>query len=81
MLVKGDGLQPPLERILQDGFEFWMIFSKAFKNINDNFRTLDVRKPNVMLKFIDSLKIDFECLEVRGLLAITQYVVNEKAVI
>lgn len=56
-----------------------MKFSDALRNINDSFRSLNVRKPEIMMKFNDSFKLDLECFEVRGLLAITQYVENEKA--
>lgn len=80
LVIKGDALQPPLDRILQEGFDFWMIFSDAFRNINDSFRSFNVRKPSSMMKFNESFKLDFECFEIRGLLAVTQYVGNEKAI-
>lgn len=73
-------MRPPLARVLQEGFDFWTVFSKAFKEINDSFRNVKVRDARTMEKFCDCFKFDLERVEVRTLLAITQYVVNEKAV-
>ncbi|XP_056641257.1 uncharacterized protein LOC130448085 isoform X1 [Diorhabda sublineata] len=81
-LIKGNAFQPPLYRILQDGYEFMMFFTNALKSMNESFKILNVRNEKIMNDFENKFKLDLESnLVVNNFLAIVQYVGNEKSVI
>lgn len=76
MLIRGSALQPSLEVILQRGFEFWIFFSSALKEINERFKNLNVRNEKFMTEFENSFEVDLEGNKVTNLLAIVQYIDN-----
>ncbi|KAJ8943507.1 hypothetical protein NQ318_016287 [Aromia moschata] len=80
-LIVGSALQPPLSRILQDGYNFCLFFSEAIQSINEHCKTLNIRDEKLMNAFKDSLSISLEVPVITNLLAVTQYVNNEKLLV
>lgn len=81
LLIKGSATQPTIGRLLDYSLDFWLFFRAAASNINAKFRSMDARNANSMNELENSFKVDLEDRTVRRLLAITQYVDNEKAII
>ncbi|XP_066257206.1 uncharacterized protein [Euwallacea similis] len=80
-VLQGSPIQPPLDKLLQMAYEFWIFFSEALKNMNNNLKTVNVRDEKSMDKCQKALKVDLaDNNKVYALLAITQYIINEKAV-
>lgn len=82
-VIKGSAIQPPLDKILQMAYEFWMFFSSASKNVNNKIKTLNVRDQKSVDEFQKSFSLNLELQghnKVYTILALTQYVVNDKAV-
>nr|XP_022910113.1 uncharacterized protein LOC111421200 [Onthophagus taurus] len=78
VLIKGSALQPSLILLLNLSLDFVVYFVSAWKNIQSTFKSLDVRKEKLMEKFEESFDVDLENSAVHNLLAITQYVDNDK---
>ncbi|XP_060520352.1 uncharacterized protein LOC132698359 [Cylas formicarius] len=79
-LIRGTPSQPPLDRLLEMGYDFWIYFSTVSKNINAALKNLNVRDA----KRVDTLRKCF-CLDLENpdidtdriinyFLAVTQYV-------
>ncbi|CAG9762943.1 unnamed protein product [Ceutorhynchus assimilis] len=82
-ITKGTPIQPPLRQILQMAYEFWLYFSRASKTINSELKNINFRDEKSMEQLQNAFSLSLEVhnnREVYGILALTQYVVNEKAV-
>lgn len=80
-LISGSGTQPPLGKLLQRAYTFFMYFSLALKQINECFKLLDVREHSSVIKLKNAFNVDLCDENVTFLLALTQYVGNEKGII
>jgi len=80
-VVKGSATQPPLSRVLMDGLEFWTYFSKAFQNISEKFKCMDLRCEKSMSAFEKAFTVDLDVKCVTDLIALTQYVNNVNAIV
>lgn len=80
LLVRGSATQPPLSRILRDGLEFLLYFSKTHHNINNSFKTINVRSEKCMDNFGKSFQIDLNNERILGLITLTQYVNNANSI-
>ncbi|XP_066154431.1 uncharacterized protein [Euwallacea fornicatus] len=81
-LLQGSPIQPPLAKLLQMAYEFWIFFSEASKDINNKLKTINVRDEKSMDECQKALNVNLvDNNKVYPLLAITQYVINEKAVV
>lgn len=81
-IISGNGTQPPLGKLLQMSYEFFLYFQTSLKNINESLKLMNVRD----YKSVTDLKQAFNAVNLKTdnvtfLLAITQYVDNEKAII
>ncbi|KAI4469847.1 casein kinase 2 substrate [Holotrichia oblita] len=79
-LIKGSATQPALELLLDYALDFWLVFCLAARNINKAMREIDVRDAKSMTDLQNSFKVDLDCRAVTFLIAITQYIDNEKAI-
>ncbi|XP_028139097.1 uncharacterized protein LOC114333426 [Diabrotica virgifera virgifera] len=80
-LIRGTAFQPPLSRILQEGYNYVLFFTSALKSFNDNMKVLNIRNEHFMKIFENKFKIDLESKVVINYLAIVQYIGNEKAAV
>jgi transcriptional regulator of heat shock response len=80
-LIRGNGSQPSLARLLQNGLAFSNFFSKRARNISDNFKSLNLDEEKSIKRLQASFDVDLDDKVVTSLVALTQYVDNEKAII
>ncbi|GJQ77224.1 hypothetical protein Trydic_g14893 [Trypoxylus dichotomus] len=80
-LVKGNAIQPKLTLLLDYTLDFWLVFCLAGRNINKSLREMNPRDAKSMCDLQNAFKVDLNCNNVRRLIAITQYIDNEKALI
>ncbi|RZC42773.1 hypothetical protein BDFB_009502, partial [Asbolus verrucosus] len=80
-LIRGNGTQPSLSRLLQDGLAFSIFFSKCGRTINDHFKEIDLNDEKSVKELQASFDVDLNSKVVTNLIAITQYIDNEKAVL
>lgn len=80
-LVRGSGTVPRLDALLQASLAFATFFSQSLRTINDNFKRLNIKDERTLRRIQQSLCLDFNDKIVTYLLALTQYVDNEAAVI
>ncbi|KAF5303946.1 hypothetical protein FQA39_LY01731 [Lamprigera yunnana] len=80
VLFTGNATQPPLSKILVLGLEFWRFFERRFEAITDALKSLDYHCEKSVASFVSAFEIDFDVKTVRELIALTQYVNNEKAI-
>ncbi|CAH0546926.1 unnamed protein product [Brassicogethes aeneus] len=79
-LIHGTAIQPSLSRVLKNGLQFWTFFSNAVKKINESFKSFDVRNETSVQELENSFKINIRDERLTYLLALTQYVDNERAI-
>lgn len=79
-LIRGNGVQPPLAKLLQYSLEFLSFFLMNAKSISDCFKSLNVENEKSINELKKAFQVDINQKLVRSLLALTQYVDNEKAV-
>lgn len=83
-VVKGTPTQPRLEQILQMGYEFWVFFSEAFKQISSILKVPDIRNGKFSERLRKAFSLNLEPSEDNDplylLLALTQYVSGVKNV-
>ncbi|XP_072385260.1 uncharacterized protein [Diabrotica undecimpunctata] len=80
-LIRGTAFQPPLSRILQEGYNYILFFTSALKSVSDHIKVLNVRNEQFMKNFENKFNIDLESKVVINYLAIVQYIGNEKAAV
>lgn len=73
-IVRGSPTQPRLDKLLQLSYECSLYFSKVLKNINNHFKSMDVRSERSMTDLEKSFDVDLDVKVVNDLLAVTQYV-------
>lgn len=83
--VKGSALQPPLAKLLALSYDFWIFFSETSRNMTAKLKALNVRDEKSMKECQKSFALNLDSIDknevVYKLLALTQYVINEKAVL
>lgn len=73
LLISGCAAVPSLSNLLQRSYDFRTFFSDTLKNINEKFKTLDLRNAERMTDFEKCFSFEEEN-EIYYLLALTQYV-------
>jgi cytidylate kinase len=63
------------------GLAFSNFFSKRARNISDNFKSLNLDEEKSIKRLQASFDVDLDDKVVTSLVALTQYVDNEKAII
>ncbi|KAH1026548.1 hypothetical protein HUJ05_000201 [Dendroctonus ponderosae] len=83
-VVKGSPTQPRLDYLLQMGYEFWLFFSEASKNMSSILKAPDIRDGKFSERLKQAFSLDLQPLEENNriylLLALTQYVSGDKNV-
>ncbi|EFA00299.1 hypothetical protein TcasGA2_TC003132 [Tribolium castaneum] len=79
-LIRGNGSQPPLAKLLQYSLQFLNYFTKGAKDISDKLKVLNVKNVKSVKQLKNSFDVDLDYKIVKDLLALTQYVDNEKEI-
>lgn len=83
--VKGSALQPPLNKLLALAYDFWIFFLESSRNMTLKLKTLNVRDEKSMNECQKAFTLNLDSIDknevVYRLLALTQYVINEKSVL
>lgn len=80
-LIRGSATQPKLSRLLQDGLAFCDFFLQTGRNITDHFQLLNFDSEKSIKDLQTAFRVDLENYIILDLLALTQYIDNEKAVV